>query len=81
MKKLWFKNKRYGWGWTPASWQGWAVLAAYLLLVVCLFWITDSFNRPDSDAFFIPFLALTAVLIIICYLTGEKPRWRWGKDD
>jgi hypothetical protein len=23
---------------------------------------------------------LTLLLIGICYLKGEKPRWRWGKD-
>jgi len=30
------------------------------------------------------FLAYTGlvsiVLIIICFLKGEKPRWRWGKE-
>jgi hypothetical protein len=25
-EKLWFRAKRYGWGWTPTSWQGWLVM-------------------------------------------------------
>lgn len=84
MKKLWFKNKRYGYGWTPASWEGWVVLVVYLLMTIFLFRVVDSVNHSGGDTlidFYLPFLALTAVLIIICYLTGEKPRWRWGKDD
>jgi uncharacterized membrane protein YhaH (DUF805 family) len=23
---------------------------------------------------------MVLLLILICYLKGEKPRWRWGKD-
>ena len=25
-------------------------------------------------------LPLTVVLILICYLKGERPRWRWGEE-
>jgi hypothetical protein len=25
-------------------------------------------------------LAVSAVLVAICWLTGEPPRWRWGHD-
>lgn len=29
----WFPAKRYGWGWGfPVTWQGWAVLAAFVAL-------------------------------------------------
>jgi hypothetical protein len=31
----WFRAKRYGWGGRlPCSWQGWAVLAAFIVLVL-----------------------------------------------
>ena len=33
--KYWFPAKCYGWGWGPPStWQGWIVLAGYLLLMI-----------------------------------------------
>jgi len=32
--KLWFKAKRYGWGWTPACWQGWLVLGVYFAVLI-----------------------------------------------
>lgn len=30
----WFRPKRVGWGWSPASWEGWTVTAAVVVLVV-----------------------------------------------
>ena len=34
MTRLWFRAKRYGWGWTPASVEGWLVMAAFMVAVV-----------------------------------------------
>lgn len=30
-KKFWFKRKRYGYGWAPSTWQGWLVIAVYVV--------------------------------------------------
>lgn len=27
---MWFRAKRYGWGWRPVTWQGWAVVAVWV---------------------------------------------------
>ena len=82
-KKLWFVARRYGYGWTPATWEGWLVLALYMLAVwgayVCQY-TRDS--AASIDAFiryrYLPqVFGLTVMLILICVLKGEKPRWRW----
>lgn len=81
-KKLWFKAKRYGYGWTPATWQGWLVLIVYILVVIENFWRIDSRSHSVSDTlinFVPPTLLFTMLLIFICYWRGEQPRWRWGK--
>jgi hypothetical protein len=36
-KRLWFRARRFGWGWTPITWQGWMALViadvlAFILL-------------------------------------------------
>ena len=34
-KRYWFPAKRYGWGWSfPTTWQGWLVMALYLILIL-----------------------------------------------
>lgn len=82
MKKYWFKNKTYGWGWTPASWEGWLVLAIYVAGNAGAFIAFDQSPHELNDVLmsFSPYLLVsTAALIYICYRFGEKPVWRWGK--
>lgn len=74
-KKLWFKRKLYGFGWTPSSWEGWVVILAWVLLFF-------SFTRNMDHEWLknIIFIILSVgVLIFVCYKKGEKPRWQWGK--
>lgn len=75
----WFPAKTYGWGWGPPStWQGWVVLAAYVGLLALGFVL---FPPPGDTAFFIGYLAIvTAMLLAVCWLKGEPPKWRWGKE-
>ncbi len=80
-KKLWFKAKKYGWGWTPTTWQGWVVIAVYLVFLVEMFRSIDMQSHSGSDTLitFAPrFLIVTFFLYLVCYLKGEKPRWSWG---
>ena len=32
----WFRSRRYGLGFTPASWQGWVLTGAYVVVLVVL---------------------------------------------
>jgi hypothetical protein len=80
----WFKAKLYGWGWTPAKWQGWLVILAYIVFVLTLAHTRekDIPGNPDSGSNFLifglPIILLTTLLIFICYKKGEKPHWQWG---
>jgi hypothetical protein len=69
-KKLWFKRKTYGLGWTPCSWEGWLVLIIYLIIIISIFRKIDLNSHSGSDTligFALPFIVLTIILIIICY--------------
>jgi hypothetical protein len=84
MAKMWFRRKTYGLGWTPASWQGWGVMAGYVVLIVLIFKKLESSASNGNDAllsFMVPFGALTLLLLCITYLTGEPPKWQWGAKD
>jgi uncharacterized membrane protein YhaH (DUF805 family) len=83
--RRWFRAKKYGWGWTPASIEGWLVLAAFVVLValdaVVLRYRTQH-GVPVFRAlvsFYLRLAILVVALIVICLKTGEPPRWRWGK--
>ena len=81
MKNLWFKAKSYGWGWVPVTWQGWLVLVGFLVLDfgnVYRLDIKHGSPKPVVTEFLIETFILVAILIWVCYKTGERPEWRWG---
>lgn len=80
MKKIWFRRKYFGWGWQPVTWQGWLITIIYIFLLILFALKLDSRAHSVSDSlisFALPFIVLTTIIIIICYKTGEKPRWQW----
>lgn len=34
MSKPWFRPKKFGYGWTPVTWQGWVVTIILALIIV-----------------------------------------------
>lgn len=76
----WFPAKRFGWGWgLPVCWQGWVVLVVYIGLVLA---VAANFPPHQQTAKFAILVALlTVAFIIICWIKGEPPGWRWGDKD
>ena len=78
MTNYWFPAKRHGWGWgPPRTWQGWLVLAAFFALLAVGALILLPRQQPVS--FIVYSAILCAVLVAVCYVTGEPPSWRWCK--
>jgi hypothetical protein len=48
MKKYWFVRKTYGWGWTPGSWQGWAIMGVYFGGVASIVLKADQSNESTE---------------------------------
>lgn len=80
-KKYWFKRRRYGWGWTPVTWQGWTSI----LVLVGLPIATAVFLQPYVQQPLVVELAYIVLIIDLTFLIalsrakGPEPRWRWGK--
>jgi hypothetical protein len=85
MTHLWFRARLYGWGWTPAAVEGWLVLAAFIVgIIIDIAVLQHRLHggadlRPVLTTFLVWIAVLVAALIAVCWLTGERPRWRWGK--
>jgi uncharacterized membrane protein len=82
-KRYWFYAKSHGYGWgLPATWEGWVVLIAFLAAAIGGMAI---FPPEPTPLPYIAFLAVISVLLtLICYVTGEPAKWRWGnasEDD
>jgi hypothetical protein len=76
----WFPAKRYGWGWgVPSSWQGRLVLAGFIVLFGAGFLIFPPNTELGTLLGYVAIL--TVLLIAICWLKGEPPRWRWGNGE
>lgn len=73
----WFPAKTFGWGWgPPQTWQGWVAFVAYIAAVtlVSVLWPPPR----HTVAFGAGITAATLAMLVICWLKGEPPRWRWG---
>ncbi len=82
-KEIWFKRKKYGWGWTPFTWQGWLVTLVYIALILAFIFTIDE-NSPTREVFFmlvLPLVILTSTFVRIAYKKSEKPKWQWGEDN
>ena len=76
--KYWFPAKRYGWGWgPPRACQGWLVLVAFAALLAL--GAVVLLPRHQTGYFVLHTVILCGVLVVVCYVTGEPPSWRWGK--
>jgi|SRR3989338_8277602 len=76
---IWFKRKLYGWGWTPATWQGWVVTFFYILLVLIILRVmTNDFSTTSAFfSVFLPIVFFTIFFLYVAYKKGEHPRWQW----
>ena len=72
-KTAWFGPKRWGWGWSPASWQGWVVTIAFSIAGQVIRNATQSPRRRVVAT-----LLLVASFFGVIALTGDPPGSRHG---
>lgn len=78
-QKYWFPTKRFGWGWgLPITWQGWSVFVAFLALLPAGHFLLP--RRGILITYPAYIIALGFVLVGICWMKGQPPRWRWGNE-
>jgi Na+/H+ antiporter NhaA len=83
MSTYWFRPKRYGYGATPVTWQGWALAFAAVLVIAVAVVLFLGRHHPLSAPALLAFLATeVAVLAVLWVIVRRKTdgewRWRWG---
>jgi hypothetical protein len=81
MTQYWFKPKRYGYGATPVTWEGWAVTLAAIVVVVAATLRLTTLSAVDLSFWLI--VAIDAVAIVTLLIVSRRKtegewRWRWG---
>ena len=78
MGKMWFTMKHHGWGWVPITIEGWAVIAA---LVGWIWFVAKQAEKGllTQDDVMIRVIFGIIVMLVIMYMKGPSPRWRWDK--
>lgn len=58
------------------------MLLAIVALIANAYWFDTFTDGSNGDVilFSATQVLLVVALIALCYLTGEKPRWQWGKE-
>ena len=78
VEHYWFPARNHGWGWgLPSVWQGWVVYGIAAVLLVAGVFIFPPVTRPV--AFQAYTWAVILLLLFVCWIKGDSPRWRWGK--
>jgi len=81
MARYWFRPKRYGYGATPVTWQGWVLTLGTVLAMVAVsltLRLTERSYWGLAALFAFDVFALAALAIVSYRKTEGGWRWRWG---
>jgi hypothetical protein len=84
MTRYWFKPKRYGYGATPVTWQGWCAIAVFVLVMIVFngaLRLTEKHYWALAVLFTFDAIAVAAFVVICKRRTKGEWRWRWGDND
>ena len=82
MATYWFRPKRYGYGVTPVTWQGWSMTIAIAIVIGVSSALVPIFGASRPWVFVaipINLLLIAALLVVSRRKTDGEWRWRWGK--
>ncbi len=83
MPRYWFRQKEFGYGATPNTWQGWVFTIASALLITALAFGVD-FVREDMMRLILVVAALPLLLVPMIWIAHAKTEggwhWRWVRS-
>ena len=72
--KYWIRQKRFGYGVTPNTWEGWLTMLVFIIVVLLLPYVIE------SDSLF--YAVITVIVLAIIWISKVKTKdpweWRWG---
>jgi hypothetical protein len=88
--QYWFKPKVFGYGASPTTWEGWAVVVAYCAVVslaTLMVLIASEPGKVSVGTFWMVWAAWLVVVVVATTIlakvskrrTDGEWRWRWGR--
>ncbi|OGI09087.1 MAG: hypothetical protein A2Y40_10805 [Candidatus Margulisbacteria bacterium GWF2_35_9] len=86
MKKYWFRNKKYGYGFVPISIEGWIATIVLIGLVYASAYMNDFFagKISISNGFHFLFQIIVIMIVFTIILKNKVEgglKFHWGKKD
>jgi hypothetical protein len=85
MTQYWFKPKRYGYGATPVTWEGWAFTGLIVAIVAGSGWLLLGEGTSDMTMLLVWWAIVALVLVVATVVAKPRTegawRWRWGRDQ
>ena len=83
MTQSWFRPKRYGYGATPVTWEGWAVMVAFAAVLGGSIAATELLAGPTNIVAWLLWAVFMAVMTLWLVQFSRRRtdggwRWRWG---
>jgi glycerol uptake facilitator-like aquaporin len=77
--QFWFKPRTFGYGATPSTWEGWAAVAVYVVVLVgCIVGITVRSESFALDAASIATIVVATVVMIAVSVQKTDGAWGWN---
>ena len=77
LNKYWFKPRGFGYGATPTTWEGWAVVAGFIIYLLSLSFLLTKEGNSNTYLLLL-FAGIIAVFLISKNKTDGEWEWNWG---
>lgn len=74
--KYWFKPKAFGYGATPTTWEGWVVVAVFIVYLLSISMLITEGNVGNYFLYFV--VGIVALIIISKKRTDGEWKWNFG---
>jgi acyl-CoA synthetase (AMP-forming)/AMP-acid ligase II len=74
--EFWFKPKTFGYGATPATWQGWSVMAVYAAVIAGC--VAVNLHTHSLAVRVGSLVAIVAATIVLVAVSVQKTDGAWG---
>ena len=86
MTRYWFRPKRYGYGATPTTWEGWALVLVFAVFMGGSIVVLERFAGSSNPVGLFVWAAVVGTGIWwLVHVSRDRTdgewRWRWGSRD